>query len=126
MKAITTDKAPRPIGPYSQAVLSGGLVFCSGQIGVDPRTAELASTGIAAQTARAMENIIALLFAAGTDLSKAERMDVFLADMDDYPEFNDVYCRYFNGAAFPARFVVGVARLPKNAKVEIACIASLE
>lgn len=126
MKAIATDKAPRPIGPYSQAVLSGNMVFCSGQIGADPQSGELASGGIGAETSRAMENIVALLSAAGTDLSKAVRMDVFLADMDDYQKFNEVYSGYFNGGAAPARFAVGAAKLPRNARVEIGCIATLE
>jgi 2-iminobutanoate/2-iminopropanoate deaminase len=120
---IRSDNAPRPVGPYSQAIRSGGFVFCSGQIGINPDTGELAEGGIEGETMQVMENIKAVLAAAGTSLDNAVRMEVFLADMADYQKFNEVYSRYFTSSK-PSRHALGVAKLPKDARVEISCTAS--
>jgi 2-iminobutanoate/2-iminopropanoate deaminase len=119
---ITTDKAPGAIGPYSQAVKTGGMVYCSGQIPIDPTTGEFVSSDIAEQTEQVLKNLAAVLEAANTNLENVVKTTVFLADMSDFAAMNEVYARYFDGTK-PARATVQAARLPRDAKVEIECIA---
>lgn len=121
-KVIATDRAPGAVGPYSQAVDSGGLVFCSGQIPLDPSTGELLSGSVAAETRRCFENLAAVLDAAGSSLDEVVKVTAFLTDMNDFPEFNDAYAEFFSDEP-PARATVGVAALPKGARVEVECIA---
>lgn len=121
-QTIATDAAPRAIGPYSQAVRAGGFVFVSGQLPMDPDTMELVDGDIAAQTELALENLGAVLKAAGADFSHVVRATVYLADMNDFAAVNEVYARYF-GENAPARVAVEVARLPRDARVEIDAIA---
>jgi 2-iminobutanoate/2-iminopropanoate deaminase len=121
---VLTNGAPQPIGPYSQAVVSGGLVYCSGQVGLDPATGQLVSGGVAGQTRRVLENLSAVLAAAGTSLSHVLRCTVFLKNMADFPAMNEVYAQFFT-KDYPSRSTVEVARLPKDALVEIDCIARL-
>jgi 2-iminobutanoate/2-iminopropanoate deaminase len=121
---VLADGAPKPIGPYSQAVVSGGLVYCSGQVGLDPGTGQLVPGGVAPQTRRVLENLAAVLAAAGTSLSQVLRCTVFLKDLADFAAMNEVYAQFFT-KDFPSRSTVEVARLPKDALVEIDCIARL-
>jgi 2-iminobutanoate/2-iminopropanoate deaminase len=122
---VRTDCAPAAIGPYSQAVVHGGLVYCSGQIALDPTTQALAPGGVEAQARRALENLAGVLAAAGTTLASALRLTVYLTDMADFPKVNAVYAEFFPGDAPPARATVAVAALPKGALIEIDCIAAI-
>ena len=119
---ITTDKAPQAIGPYSQGVKAGGMVFFSGQIPLDPVTGEMVGKGIAAQTERVMENIAALLTAAGLGFGDVVKSTIYLTDLTNFAIVNDIYGRRFP-AAPPARSTVGVKGLPRGAEVEIEVIA---
>ncbi|HEX8474791.1 MAG TPA: RidA family protein [Pyrinomonadaceae bacterium] len=119
---ITTERAPRAIGPYSQAVATGGFVFTSGQIPLDPQTGEFVAGGIAEQTEQVIKNLSAVLEAAGTSLARVVKTTVFLADMNDFAAMNEVYGRYFD-AEKPARSTVQAAALPRNARVEIDVVA---
>lgn len=119
---VFTEKAPRPIGPYSQAVVAGGFIFGSGQIPIDPATGEIVEGDIEVQTRRVLENIKAVLKAAGSSLEKVVFVTVFLSDLSDYPRFNEVYAEYF-GESPPARTTVEVSRLPKGVKLEVNFIA---
>lgn len=119
---ITTPDAPQAIGPYSQAVRVGNLVFASGQIPTDPATKEFVPGGIAEQTEQVLKNLTAVFAAAGLSLDQIVKTTVFLADMDDFNAMNEVYGRYF-GQNPPARATVQAARLPRDAKVEIEAIA---
>ena len=121
-EAVTTDLGPKAIGPYSQAVRANGFVFVSGQIALDPRTQELVSGEITAQTERVLENLKGILQAAGSSLDKVVRTTVFLADMGEFAAMNQVYARYFK-ENFPARSTVQAARLPRDVRVEIDVIA---
>jgi len=121
-QAIASDNAPRAIGPYSPAVRAGNMVFVSGQVPMDPATGALIDGDIAAQTRRVFDNIHALLGAAGASFASVVRTTVFLADMNDFAEMNAVYATYF-GEPYPARATVQVARLPKDARIEIDVIA---
>ncbi|MFN4073744.1 MAG: RidA family protein [Thermus sp.] len=121
MEAVSTDKAPQAIGPYSQAVRAGGMVFVSGQIPLKPDGA-LVEGDIRAQTEQVMENLKAILEAAGLSLSQVVQTTCFLLDMEDFPLFNEVYARYFS-PPYPARATVAVKALPKGVRVEVACIA---
>ena len=123
VKAIHTDKAPKAIGPYSQAIVAGDLIFCSGQIPTDPSTGEFVAGGIKEQTARIFKNLEEVLRAAGVGLDAVVSVNVYLRDMKDFKDMNEVYAGVF-GAHKPARATVGVSELPKNALVEISCIAS--
>lgn len=123
MKTVATNKAPAAIGPYSQAQIVGGLVFCSGQIPVIPETGELAQ-GLEAQANQVFKNIAALLSAAGSDISKVVKTTVFIKNMDDFGAINAIYARYFT-EPFPARSCVEVARLPKDVLLECEAIAEL-
>jgi len=124
--AIETAEAPAAIGPYSQAIRIGDLVFTSGQIALDPMTGQLVGGGIEAQTRRVLENLEAVLAAAGLDFSSVVKTTVFLKDMNHFPAMNAIYGEYFQaeGIAPPARSTVEVSRLPKDALVEIDAIAS--
>jgi 2-iminobutanoate/2-iminopropanoate deaminase len=121
-RIIKTAEAPQAIGPYSQAVVAGGLVFASGQIPIDPSTGEFVAGGIAEQTEQVLRNVSKVLEAAGTGLERVVRTTVFLADMGDFAAMNEVYGRFF-GAEPPARSTVQAARLPRDARVEIDVIA---
>ena len=119
---VATDEAPRAIGPYSQAVVAGGLVFASGQIPLDPLTGEFVAGGIRGQTERVMQNLSAVLQAAGSGLERVLKATVYLADMADFAEMNEVYGSFFREEP-PARSTVQAARLPRDARVEIDVIA---
>lgn len=121
---VLTDRGPKPIGPYSQAVKSNGFVFVSGQIALDPKTAEFVGTDVRSQTERVMENLKGILEAAGTSLGHVVKTTVYLKDMNDFSSMNEVYAKYFT-ASPPARSTVEAARLPKDALVEIDLIAFL-
>ncbi len=121
-ETISTEKAPGAIGPYSQAIKANGMLFCSGQIPIDPATGEFVSQEIAAQTDQVFKNLIAVLDAGGMTLENVVKTTVFLADMNDFTAMNEVYGRYFDSNK-PARATVQAARLPRDAKVEIECIA---
>lgn len=118
---VQTDQAPQAIGPYSQAIVAGGLVFCSGQIPLTP-SGELVTGDVEAQTHQVMKNLGAVLEAAGSSYAKVVQTTCYLADMNDFPIFNKVYAEYVQ-EPFPARATVQVARLPRDVKVEVACIA---
>jgi len=122
LQTISTTGAPRAIGPYSQAIAVNDLVFTAGQVALDPGTGELVPGGIVEQTTRALENLRAILSAAGTGLSQVVKTTVFLVDMADFAAMNEVYARAF-GSHRPARSTVAVAALPKGARVEIEVIA---
>jgi 2-iminobutanoate/2-iminopropanoate deaminase len=122
-KHVTTPKAPKPIGPYSQGVISGGLLFCSGQIALDPDSGELVEGGVDAQTERVLENLQAVLREAKMGLDNVVKATVYLADMADFPEMNEVYARYL-GRRAPARTTVQAAGLPMGVRVEIDVIAA--
>ena len=122
-ETISTDKAPGAIGPYSQAIKVGDLVFCSGQIPIDPATGEFVSQDVAEQTKQVLKNLSAVLEAAGSSLGKVVKTTVFLADMGDFAAMNDVYAEFFSENK-PARATVQAARLPRDARVEIECIAT--
>jgi 2-iminobutanoate/2-iminopropanoate deaminase len=119
---IATDQAPRAIGPYSQAVRAGNLVFASGQIPIDPSTGEFVSGGIAEQTEQVLENLTAVFAAAGVTMDQIVKTTVFLADMKDFTAMNEVYAKFFAENP-PARATVQAAGLPRDAKVEIEAIA---
>ncbi len=121
MKEIKTDKAPGAIGPYSQAIDTGDFVFLAGQIGINPETGELVE-GIENQTAQVMENIRAVLKAAGLDLSNVVKTTIYLTDMENFATVNKIYGSYFN-PPYPARSTVAVKTLPKDALVEIEVVA---
>ncbi len=122
-RVIASPEAPAAIGPYSQAVAYGGLIYASGQIGLDPATGTLVEGGVEAQTRRALENLSAVLAAGGSSLDRVLRCTVYLADLADYAAVNSVYAEFF-GESRPARAAVEVSRLPRDARVEIACIAA--
>ena len=123
-KIIHTSNAPEAIGPYSQAVCTGGLVFTSGQIAIDPATGAVEATTIEAQTEQVCKNLAAVLKAAGSDLDRVVKTVCFLRDMGDFAAFNGVYARYFTGK--PARSCVAVRELPKGVLVEIDTIAEIK
>ena len=125
MKNIITDKAPAAIGPYSQAVVAGGLLFCSGQIPLDPVSGELVSGTVEQETGRVMENLRGVLEAAGTDFDHLVKITIYLTDMADFAAVNQVYGQYFS-AIKPARATVAVAALPRGARVEIEAVAELK
>ncbi len=125
MDVIFTEKAPKPVGPYSQAIRSGSFVFTAGQIALDPETNQIIEGDVRAQTRQVLENLRQVLLAAGSDLDRVVKTTVFLKNMDDFAAMNEVYARYFSGHA-PARSAVEVARLPKDVLVEIECVALVE
>ena len=121
-RIVATEQAPRAIGPYSQAVVSQGIAYLSGQIPLDPATGQIVEGDIAAQTARVLENLTGVLEAAGAGLDSVLKTTVFLKDMAEFGAMNEVYAKYF-GTNPPARATVEVARLPRDARVEIEAIA---
>jgi 2-iminobutanoate/2-iminopropanoate deaminase len=121
-RAIVTEAAPRAIGPYSQAIVAGGFVFCSGQVGLDPATGSLVPGGIENETRRVLENLRAVLAAACVDFAAVVRTTVYLVNLADFPLVNQVYAEFF-AAPMPARSTVQVAALPRDARVEIDAIA---
>lgn len=123
MDFVTTDQAPAAIGPYSQATIVGNLVFTAGQVALDPATGTVIEGGIEAQTARVLENLAAVLAAAGSSLSQVVKTTVFLTDMADFPAMNQVYAQAF-GDHKPARATVAVAGLPLGVRVEIEAVAT--
>lgn len=123
MNAIHTEQAPAAIGPYSQAIHAGRLVFVSGQLPVDPATGTFAEGGIKELTRQSLTNMKHILEAEGLTMAKVVKTTVFLADMADFAEMNEVYAQFFS-QPFPARSAIAVKTLPKNARVEIECIAS--
>ena len=122
MKRIQTSQAPQAIGPYSQAIVVGNTVYCSGQIAIDPTTGEVIRGDVEAQTHLALKNLAAVLRAAGSSLNHVAKTTVFLKDMDDFPRVNAVYAEHF-GTHRPARACVAVATLPKRVDVEIDAVA---
>ena len=121
-RAVESADAPKAIGPYSQAIVANGFVFTAGQIGSDPKTGTLVEGGIVEQTEQTLKNLSAVLKASNSSFDNAVKVTVFLADMNDFAKMNEVYAKYFK-APFPARSTVQVARLPRDAKVEIEVIA---
>jgi 2-iminobutanoate/2-iminopropanoate deaminase len=121
-ETISTENAPGAIGPYSQAVKAGNFVFCSGQIPINPQTGEFVSEDVAEQTRQVLKNLSAVLEAAETNLNNVVKTTVFLADMNDFAAMNEVYAEFFSENK-PARATVQAARLPRDARVEIECIA---
>ncbi|MCW8981627.1 MULTISPECIES: RidA family protein [Altibacter] len=124
-KIIQTDNAPAPIGPYNQAVLKGNLLFTSGQIALDPKTGALRTDDITTETKLVMENLKAVLAAAGMTFEHVLKTSIFISDMKNFGAINEVYGQYFDEATAPARETVEVANLPKYVNVEISMIASL-
>ena len=122
-RSVTTDQAPAAIGPYSQAVIAGGFVFASGQIPLDPATGEIVGDSIRPQAERVFDNLAAVLAAAGSSLDRAVKAEVFLTDINDFAVLNEVYAERFSSDPLPARQTIEAARLPKDALVEISCIA---
>lgn len=119
---VLTDDAPEPVGPYSQAAIVGGMIFCSGQIAIDPATGTLVDGDIGAETTQVLKNLQAVLTAAGSALEKVVKTTIYLRDMNDFGTVNEVYAACFSEVK-PARATVQVAALPKGAGVEIDCIA---
>jgi len=122
MESIQTDRAPQAIGPYSQAIKANGFIFASGQIPLDPATMQIVEGGIEEQTERVLNNLKAVLEAAGSSLDRVVKTTVYLADMNEFAAMNEIYARYF-GATKPARATVQVARLPRDVRVEIDVVA---
>lgn len=122
-RIVSTPAAPSAIGPYSQAIVAGGFVHCSGQIALDPDTMQIVGESAADQAERVLLNLSAVLEAAGSSLGRVVKCNVFLASMDDFADVNEVYGRHFAGDEPPARATVEVGRLPKDVLVEIDCIA---
>jgi len=126
MKKIHTDRAPKAIGPYSQAVRAGGFLFVSGQIPLDPKTGKLVEGPIATHTAQVLDNIEAILHASGLSFKHVVKTEVYLKDMADFPEVNALYATRFTSEPLPARQTMQVAKLPLDARIEISCIAVIE
>jgi len=122
-KIITTESAPAPIGPYSQAVLAGNTLFTSGQIAIDPASGEMVDSNVEAETLQVMKNLEAVLAAADLKFENVVKSSIFLKDMDDFQKVNGIYAEYFQEDQAPARETVQVACLPKNVRVEISMIA---
>ena len=125
-KIIKTDKAPSPIGPYNQGVQAGNMLFVSGQIAIDPATGELLQGDIQAETRLVMENLRAILAEAGTDFSKVIKSTIFLMDMGQFVQVNEVYGSYFDNATAPARETVQVSGLPRGVQVEISVVGLVD
>ena len=124
-RAIETSDAPKAIGPYSQAIVANGFVYTAGQIGTDPKTGSLVAGGIAEQTEQALDNLALVLKAAGTGFDAVVKTTVFLADMNDFAAMNEIYGKRFS-KPYPARSTVQVARLPRDARVEIEMVALIK
>lgn len=124
MKAISTSKAPAAIGPYSQAIRTGNLIFVSGQLPIDPATGNFPEGGIKELTRQSLTNLKSILEAEGTDMAHVVKTTVFLADMGDFADMNEVYAQFFQ-APYPARSAVAIKTLPKNARVEVEAVAEV-
>jgi len=124
LETVHTDRAPKAIGPYSQAITVDGWVFCSGQIAIDPATGEVVAGDVAVQTERVMKNLTAVLESAGAKLDRVVKTTVFLSNMADFAAMNEVYAKHFGGHR-PARATVAAAGLPRGVAVEIECVARL-
>jgi 2-iminobutanoate/2-iminopropanoate deaminase len=122
-KKINTENAPAAIGPYSQAIAAGNMIYLSAQIGLEAKSGKLVDGGIAAETKQTLENIKAVLLVAGSDLTKVVFVNVYLSDMNDFAAMNEVYAGYFT-QPYPARATVAAKSLPRNAKVEISAVAT--
>ncbi|MFT5833982.1 MAG: 2-iminobutanoate/2-iminopropanoate deaminase [Cognaticolwellia sp.] len=122
---VNTENAPSPVGPYNQAIIANGMLFLSGQIAINPVTKELVLDDIKNETRQVMTNIMAVLHEAGATFENVVKVTIFMADMGDYSDINDVYSEYFDNDKAPAREAVAVKTLPKNANVEISVIAAL-
>lgn len=122
---IQTNYAPAPVGPYNQAVVANGILYVSGQIAIDPETGDLETGGIKSETERVMQNIAAILAKANTTFDNVIKCTIFMTDMENYAEINEVYSRYFKDETAPAREAVEVSNLPKYVKVEISCMATV-
>ncbi len=122
VEIVTSEQAPKPIGPYSQAIKTNGLIFTSGQIAIDAKSNELISGNVHAQAKKVFENLSAVLQAAGSSLDHVVKTTIFLKDLTDFADVNAVYSQYF-GKALPARSTVEVSRLPKDVLIEVDCIA---
>lgn len=123
-KIVKTEKAPAAIGPYSQAVIHQNTIYCSGQIALDPKSMEIVSDNIKEQTRQVMQNIEQILLEAGSSFDRVIKCSIFLADMNDFSEVNEIYGSYFPENP-PARETVEVSRLPKDVKIEISCVAHI-
>lgn len=126
MREVRTDAAPKPVGPYSQAIVHGGLVFASGQVPLDPSTGKLVEGEIEAETEQVLENLAAVLEAAGSSLARVLRTTVYLTDLSLFARMNAVYAKHFTGDPKPARSTVQAAALPLGARIEIDVIASCD
>jgi 2-iminobutanoate/2-iminopropanoate deaminase len=124
MMHVRTEKAPVPVGPYSQAIINDKLVFCSGQLGIDPLTGKLVASGTADEARQCLKNISSVLEAAGSSMSKAVKVTIYMTDLDRFKDINAIYADSFK-EPFPARTTIGVARLPLGATIEIEVIASV-
>ena len=122
LRSVSTEQAPQAIGPYSQAIVAGDLIFTAGQVALDPKTGELVSADIRIQTARVLDNLAGVLEAAGSGLNRVVKCTVFLADFAEFAAMNEVYAQRF-GQHRPARTTVGTTALPRGARIEIECIA---
>lgn len=122
LESVSTDKAPAAIGPYSQAIAAGPFLYLSGQLGIDPTSGSLAGPDLSSQAPQAMENLVAILAAAGLSTADVVSVDVFMTNMGQFSEFNEIYSRYFEDHK-PARVAIGVASLPLGASVEVRCVA---
>lgn len=125
MEEVKSENVPTAAGPYSQAVKAGGFVFCSGQIGLDPKTNQFVEGGVEEQTEQVLKNLAEVLKAAGAEFKNVVRCDIFLTDINDFVKVNEIYAKYFSTDPRPARQTVEVSNLPKGAKVEISCIAQI-
>jgi len=123
IKEIKSKNAPLPVGPYSQAVGFGKLLFCSGQLGINPKTGNLVTGGIEKETEQVLENLAAVLKSGKSSLKNVLRVEIFLTDMNDFGKVNEIYTKYFNGKVKPARATVEISKIAKNASIEISCVA---
>ena len=122
LRSVSSEKAPKALGPYSQAIVTGDLVFCAGQVGLDPATGSIVSGDIKDQTRRCLDNLAAVLEAAGSSLDRVTKTTVFLTDLAEFTAMNEAYAERFGGHK-PARSTIGIAALPRGARIEIECIA---
>ncbi len=125
-RIVSTDKAPAPVGAYNQATVANGTLYVSGQIALDPKTGDLITTDIETETRQVMENLKAIVEAAGSRMEQVMKCEVFVSDMENFGRINTVYSKYFDEATAPARALVQVANLPKYVNVEISCIALVD
>ena len=125
-QVVHTNNAPKAIGPYSQAIIFNGLIFVSGQVPVNPETGEVVTSSFADEVKQVMSNVNAILTEAGTNINNAVKITIFLSDMNNFTELNELYASYFTSDQYPARECVQVARLPRDVNVEISVIAQVE